>query len=171
MDQHCPCWLSHWDRLRSTWRQTDRGRSQNAKHPRAVVSCHPSPGTSWSELTGSRKGTMLQVGQRQSRQNPCFWTEQHQRESWESQRMWGHAPSCFPSILLFPLFIPAPRESAAGMWLGRHIEPPSLKSVSSEKLWSQQRGVNPSFFYIYFWLGLPCWAQGFSLVAVRGGHF
>lgn len=168
MDQHCPCWLSHWDRLRSTWRQTDWGRSQNAKHPRAVVSCHPSPGTSWSELTGSRKGTMHQVGQRQSRQNPCFWTEQHQRESWKSQRMWGHAPSCFPSILLFPLFIPAPRESAAGMWLGRHIEPLSLKSVSSEKLWSQQRGVNPSFFYIYFWLGLPCCAQGFSSCVERG---
>ena len=82
--------------------------------------------------------------------------------------MWGHAPSCFPSILLFLLFIPAPRESAAGMWSGRHLEPPSLKSVSSEKLWSQQCGVNPIFFtFISGWV-FPA-VHKVSLVAARMG--
>lgn len=69
MDQHCSYWLSHWIDSEVNG-GTHWGRSWDAKHPGAVVSCHPSPGTAWPELTGSGKGTVHQVGQRQSRENP-----------------------------------------------------------------------------------------------------
>ena len=170
MDQHCPCWLSHWDRLISRWRQTDWGSSQNTKHPGVVVSWHPSPGTSWPELTGSRKGTMYQVGQRQSRENPFLDWATPKGVSEESENV-GARPELFSLYSAFPIVYPSPQGVCS-----RDVVGQAPRTSKSEKCLIRKAVVptmwgQPYFFYIYFWLGLPCCAQGFSSCGENGATF
>lgn len=97
MDQHCPL-LAFSTGIDSEYMEADRlGKGQNAKHPRAVVSCHPSP---WNllvwRLTGSRKEPCTRWGRDRADRTPVSGLGNF-KESWKSQRMWGHAE-------LFPLF-------------------------------------------------------------------
>ena len=136
MNQHCPSCLSHWNQLRSKQRQTDRGRSQNSRHPGAAVSFHASPGISWPELIGAGREPCTRRGRESSERTLLFlhWATPKGRV-----RESGECPELFSLCSVFPVVsCPGPQGVC-----GREAVGQAPRTSKSEKLLSNQKNCGP----------------------------
>lgn len=74
----------------------------------------------------------------------------------------GARPKLFSLYSAFPTVYPSPQGVCSGDVVGQ-----APRTSKSEKCLIR-KAVKTYFFYIYFWLGLPCCAQGFSSCGEKG---